>query len=67
MGIHPPVDPNGRPFSDNYLPERARLANTSLAGGFRFFISGHRGDQEYMVIAFFVVFALTADFDMSVL
>ena len=56
VGVDPPVDPNGHPFSDNYLPERARLANTSLAGGFRFFISGHRGDQEYIVNAFLLIF-----------
>jgi len=51
-GLHPSTDPYGRFFDEEYFPQRARIAGTSLAGGYRFFLSGHRGDWQYFVGAF---------------
>lgn len=51
-GLHPHADPFGNKFSTTYLPNRFALAGSPIAGKWCCFVSGHRGDWQYLVPLF---------------
>lgn len=52
MGRHPERDPWGKKFGFSYHPERARMANQQLAGGFKFILDGIQGDADFVSAMF---------------
>ena len=50
--MYPAADPFGEPFSPEYMPQRRRLANTPIAGGYRFVLDGVQADQDYIRLIF---------------
>ena len=48
QGVHPDQDPFGRRFDESYWPQRAQISGTRIAGKWRCFLSGHRGDWQYL-------------------
>ena len=47
-GRHPSHDPWGKAFSMDYFPERYKVANQLLAGGFYGVLDGIQADQEFL-------------------
>ena len=58
----PEPDPWGRPFSMDYYPERALVANDDVAGPFRFVLDGIQGDADFVAAMFELKSALPQSF-----
>jgi hypothetical protein len=64
-GRHPECDPWGQIFSENYHPQRARKANTRIAGRFHMVLDGIQGDADF-IAAMFKLNRFTAGIILSI-
>ena len=52
LGIYPSSDPWGRPFTEEYYPERMKQAGLALCGSFKYILDGIQGDADFVAAMF---------------
>ena len=59
-GIFPTADPFGTPFSEQYMPDRAKLGGTPIADGLCGILDGYQMDLEFVKKTFYLTRSLNA-------
>ena len=52
LGVYPSSDPWGRPFTEEYYPERMKQAGLALCGPFKCVLDGIQGDADFVAAMF---------------